>query len=117
MALTSETPVSTLEILSRHPLPQRPIMLAVIREDIQPTRNPLALKNPSHLYVRVEAHIPTRCSQDNLSVRHTDQLPLVIHVRQIVMRIVNVGIVVVVAVEEALDADCSSHAPSDSNHV
>src|SRR5258707_843565 len=98
LGLTSETPVSTLEILSRHPLPQRPIMLAVIREDIQPMRNPLALKNPSHLYVRVEAHIPIRCSQANLYVPQTVQLPLVIPGRPIVMGIVKVGIVFVVAV-------------------
>src|SRR6266853_4921069 len=59
-------PVSPLKILSRHPLPQRPIMLTVIAVDVQPMRNPLALQNPRHLHIRIQAHIPIGRSQHNL---------------------------------------------------
>src|ERR1700704_5728264 len=55
-----------LKIFSRHPMPQRPIVLAVIAVDVQPMRNALALHNRRHLHVRVQAHIPIRRSQHNL---------------------------------------------------
>src|SRR5271154_6120739 len=102
---TGEAPVSPLEIFCRHALPQRPIVLAVVSVDIQPTRNPFARENRRHLHVRVQAHIPVRCSQHNLHLPDAAQEPVIAHVRQIVRRIVEVDIVVVVAVEEAPDVE------------
>src|ERR1700678_3802272 len=58
---TSKAPVSPLQILLlkiflRHPLPQRPVVLAVIAVDVQPMRNALGVENRRHLHVRVQAH-------------------------------------------------------------
>src|SRR5208282_4886715 len=92
----------SLEILRRHSLPQRPIMLAVIPVDIQPMRNPFAMQNPRHLHVRVQAHIPIRRSQHDLHLSQPAQKPLIAHAWQVVRRVIEVNIVIVVAVEEAL---------------
>src|ERR1022692_2217025 len=95
--------LAPLEILSRHPLPQWPIMLAVVPVDIQPMRNPPSMQNRRHLHVRVQAHIPVRRSQHNFHLPNAAQKPLIAHVRQIVRRIIEVDIVIVVPVEEAPD--------------
>src|SRR5271157_3711937 len=113
----ARTPVAKLKILPRHPLPQRPIMLAVVAVDIQPMRNPLAFENRRHLHVRVQAHIPVRRSQHNLHLPVPAQEPLIAHVRQIVRRIVEVAIVVVVAVEKALDVERPAHGHTRGNHI
>src|ERR1039458_6483741 len=83
-----------LKVLPRHPLPQRPIMLAVVPVNIQPMRNPLAVQNRRHLHVRVQTHIPIRRSQHNPHLPVTAQEPLIARVRQVVWRIVEVNIVV-----------------------
>ena len=80
----------SLKILSRHPLPQWPIMLAVIAVDVQPMRNPLAVQNPRHLHIRVQAHIPIRRSQHNLHLPVPAQEPLIARVRQVIRRIIEV---------------------------
>src|ERR1017187_7911774 len=63
---TGETPVPTLEILLRHPLPERPIVLAVVAVNIQPVWNSLRIQHCRHLHIRVQAHVPIRRSQHNL---------------------------------------------------
>src|SRR5216684_6678097 len=83
----------SLKILSRHPLPQRPIMLAVIPVDIQPMRNPLALQNTRHFHIRIQAHIPIGRSQHNLHLPVPAQEPLIARVRQVIRRIMEVHIV------------------------
>src|SRR5208282_124477 len=106
-----------LKVLSRHPLPQRPIMLAVVPVDIQPMRNPLATQNRRHLYVRVQTHIPIRRSQYDLHLPDAAQEPLIAHVRQIVRRVVEINVVVVVAIELALDVERSAHADASRHHI
>src|SRR5216683_3551839 len=106
-----------LKILFRHPLPQRPIMLAVIPVNIQPMRNALALQNPGHLHIRVQANVPVRRSQHNLHPPAPAQEPLIAQVRQVVPRIVEVAIVVVVAIEEAPDVERSAHGHARRNHI
>src|SRR4029077_10159187 len=114
---TGEAPVSPLKILSRHPLPQWPIMLAVIAVDVQPMRNPLALQNPRHLHIRVQAHIPIRRSQDNLHLPVPAQEPLIARVHQVIRRIMEVDMSSLVAVEETLDVERSAHGHARRNHI
>src|ERR1039458_10552798 len=76
-AIISVLNLAPLEILPGHPLPQWPVMLAVVPVDIQPMRNSLAMQNRRHLHVRVQAHIPVRRSQHNPHLRseeHTSEL-------------------------------------------
>src|SRR5258706_9593161 len=75
LGLTSETPVSTLEILSRHPLPKRPFIFLVTREIIKQMRNLFPLKNPTNFYFPSKPNIQTPCSQTILYVRQRVHLP------------------------------------------
>src|SRR6266446_5585042 len=107
----------SLKILSRHPLPQRPIMPAVIPVDIQPMRNSLTLQNPCHLHVRIQAYIPIGRSQHNLHLPVPVQEPLIARVWQVIRRIIEIDIVIVIAVEEALDVKGSAHGYARRNHI
>src|ERR1700678_298921 len=86
-----------LKIFRRHPLPKRPIMLTVIPVNIQPMRNAFAAQNCRHLHVRVQAHVPIRRSEHNLHLPVAAQKPLVTGAWQIVRRIVEVNVVIVIA--------------------
>src|ERR1700676_1874046 len=92
-------------------------MLAVIPVDIQAMRNPFALQNPRHLHIRVQAHIPIGRSQHNLHLPIPAQEPFIARVRQVIRRIIEVDIVIVIAVEEALDIEGSAHGHARRNHI
>src|ERR1035441_7708749 len=114
---TGETPVPTLEILLRHPLPERPIVLAVVAVNIQPVWNSLRIQHCRHLHIRVQAHVPIRRSQHNLHLPVPAQKPVIAHVRQIVGRVVEVDIIVVIAVEETPNIERSAHGYASRNQV
>src|SRR5208337_174362 len=111
------TPVTPLKVLPRHPLPKRPIMLAVISVNVEPMRNPFATQNCRHLYVCVQAHIPVRRSQHDFHLPVAAQKPVIAHIRQVVRRIIEVDIVVVIAVEKALDVKRAAHGYARRNQI
>src|ERR1035438_9445680 len=56
-AIISVLNLAPLEILSRHPLPQWPIMLTVVPLDIQPMRNPPGMQNLSALIASLDRQV------------------------------------------------------------
>src|ERR1035438_9773345 len=100
----------TLKVLSRHPHPQRPIMLGVIPPNVQPMRNRLPIQNRRKLNILIQTNIPIRRSQHNLHLPVPAQEPVVRHVRQKVRRTIEITVIVVIPIQKLMNVERPAHA-------
>src|SRR5438477_7187414 len=92
-------------------------MLRMIAPDIQPVRHGLALQQARQLHVLVQADIPFARSQNNFHLTVTAQIPIILHVLQIILRAIEVSVIVVISIEKLVNIEGSTHADTMAHHV
>src|SRR5215469_14941408 len=97
------------EIHLGHPLPPRPVMASVVPPYIQPMRNVPVAHDFGQAFVLVPAHIVFTGREDVFVLAVAIEVPGITHVSQIMGRVVEVAVVVIVAIEELCDIERATH--------
>src|SRR5579863_9441511 len=106
------------EICPRHALPERPVVDAVLAPDIEAMRNILALHDSVHAPIFTEADIPfARREKIAVALAIVVEIPAVMGVGQIIDRVVEVAVVVVISIEKLLDIERAAHTDALVKYV
>src|SRR5215472_4281058 len=106
-----------LEVLSRHPQPQRPVVPGVIVPHVQPVGNCLRVQNRGKLDVLIQAHVPIRRPEHDLHLPIAAQEPVIAQVRQKIRRTIVVAIVVIIPIQKLMNIVRPAHADAMCDHV
>ena len=92
-------------------------MAGAVSPDVQPMRNVLLAHELGQAFIFVPAHVVLAGGQHEFVFAITLKVPGVPHVPEEVRRAIEVAVVIVVAVEELRDVECSAHAEAGTHHV
>src|SRR5229473_4394079 len=111
-------PYSALaKVFYRHPLPPRPVMLHMIAPNIQPVSDSLTIQHVPQLHVVVQADVPFASCQHDLHLPVAAEKPVIIHVRQIIGRTIEITIIVVISIQKLVDIERPAHAHTSRYYI
>src|SRR5271157_548033 len=106
MSLKEQFVLPLLQVHPRHRPPPGPVVIAVVAPHVQLMPNTARAQNRGKPLVLLPAHVPLASREHGT---HVVVPPAVAAVRQVVGRIIEVHILAVPAIEEALDVEGTTH--------
>src|SRR3954454_15430169 len=109
--------VANLEEFNRHPLPKRPVMAFSAGPDVQVMRYASGAQKLSHSEVFAQADVMVSHRKHQLHCRIPLQKPWIADIRDVIDRVVEIKVAVVIPVHKRLHVEGATHRNAGRCHI